>query len=89
MGFTPYELLYGKHMVLPIQFEIKTLRIALQVGLDLSEAQQHRLEQINELDEIRQTSIHQTTLIQQHRAKWNDKFIKGKKFKEGGLGPSV
>ena len=51
-GFTPYELVYGKHVVLPIEFEIKTLRIALQVGLDLSEAQQHRLEQINELDEI-------------------------------------
>jgi hypothetical protein len=55
---------YGKRVVLPIEFEIKTLRIALQVGLDLSEAQQHRLEQINELDEIRQAAIHQTTLVQ-------------------------
>jgi hypothetical protein len=82
-GFTPYELVYGKRVVLPIEFEIKTLRIALQVGLDLSEAQQHRLEQINELDEIRQAAIHQTALIQQQRAKWHDEFIKEKKFKEG------
>jgi hypothetical protein len=48
--FTPYELVYGKHVVLPIEFEIKTLRTTLQVGLDLSEAQQHRLNQINELE---------------------------------------
>ena len=82
-GFTPYELVYGKSVVLPIEFEIKTLRISLQVGLDLSEAQQHRLEQINELDEIRQSAIHQTTLVQHQRAKWHDEFIKENKFKMG------
>jgi hypothetical protein len=82
-GFTPYELVYGKRVVLPIEFEIKTLSIALQVGLDLSKSQQHRLEQINELDEIHQAAIHQTTLVQQQRAKWHDEFIKEKKFKVG------
>jgi hypothetical protein len=81
--FTPYELVYGKRVVLPIEFEIKTLRTTLQVGLDLSEAQQNRLDQINELDEIRQVAIHQTTLVQQQRAMWQDEFIKEKKFKEG------
>jgi hypothetical protein len=52
MGFTPYELVYGKHVVLPIEFEVKTLITMLQVGLDLSKAQKHHLNQINELDEI-------------------------------------
>ena len=64
MGFTPYQIVYGKRVVVHIEFEMKTLRIALQVGLDLSEAQQHRLEQINELDEIRQAAIHQTAFVQ-------------------------
>jgi hypothetical protein len=74
---------YGKSVVLPIEFEIKTLRTALQVGLDLSKSQQHRLDQINELDEIHQAAIQQTALVQQQRAKWHDEFIKKKKFREG------
>jgi hypothetical protein len=44
---------YGKIVLLSIDFEVKTLIIALQVGLDLSEAEKHRLEKINELNEIR------------------------------------
>jgi hypothetical protein len=38
--FTPYELVYGKKVMLPIEFEIQTLRTTLQLGLDLSKAQQ-------------------------------------------------
>jgi len=52
IGHTPYELVYGKQVLLSIEFHIKTLRIAAQSGLDLSEAQQHRLLQLNELDEL-------------------------------------
>jgi hypothetical protein len=39
--------------------------------------------QLNQLDEIRQEAVQQTTLIQQQRAKWHDKFIKKKQFKVG------
>jgi hypothetical protein len=56
---------YVKHLVLSIEFEVKTLRIELQVGLDLLEYQQHRLNQINELDEIIQDYLQQTSLVQQ------------------------
>eukprot|EP00253_Pinus_taeda_P032804 PITA_32804 len=35
---SPYELVYGKQVLLPIEFQIKTFRIAVQLGLDLSEA---------------------------------------------------
>lgn len=37
--------------------------------------------QLNELDEIQQDSLQQTTIIQQQRAIWHDKFIKKKLFK--------
>jgi len=53
MGHTPYELVYGKQVLFPIDFQIRTFKMAFQLGLDLSEAQRHRLEQLNELDEIR------------------------------------
>eukprot|EP00253_Pinus_taeda_P013479 PITA_13479 len=52
-GFSPYELVYGKSPLFLVEFEISTLRIALEVGLDLLEAQKHQLEQLNELDDIR------------------------------------
>jgi len=52
-GHTPYELVYGKQVIFPIEFQVKTFKMAVQLGTDLSEAQNHRLEQLNELDEIR------------------------------------
>ena len=57
--------------------------MAVQLGLDLTEAQKHRLEKINELDEIRQDAVQRTSIVQHQRTRWNDKYIKEKKFKEG------
>jgi len=56
--------------------------MAVHLGMDLSEAQKHRMEQLNELDEIRQEAILRTDLVQYQRAKWYDKYIKEKKFKK-------
>ena len=53
------------------------------MGLDLNEAQVRRLQRINELDEIRLSTLQQTALIQQHREKWHDALIKKKIFHEG------
>jgi len=64
-GHTPYELVYGKQVLFPIEFQIQTFKMAVQLGLDLTEAQKHRLEQINELDEIRQDAVQKTSIFQQ------------------------
>jgi transposase InsO family protein len=82
-GFSPYELVYGKSPVFPIEFEIKTLRTASPVNLDLTMAQKARLQQLNELDEKCLDAIHQTTVIQQQRTKWHDRIIKKKLFQKG------
>jgi len=37
-GFSPYELVYGKSVVFPVEFEIKILKTALAVNLDLTDA---------------------------------------------------
>ena len=42
-GHTPYELVYGKQVLFPIDFQVKRFKMAVQLGMDLSEAQQHRL----------------------------------------------
>lgn len=82
-GFSPYELVYGNSDVFPMEFEIKTLRMALTINLDLTNAQTTRLQKLHELDEKRLDSIHQTTVIQQQRTRWNDKAIRHKQFQKG------
>jgi len=62
-GYSPYQLVFGKQPIFPIEFKIQTLRTAQEVGLDLTEAQISRLQQINELDEIRLSALQKTTLI--------------------------
>ena len=83
IGFSPYELVYGKSVVFPIEFEIKTLKTATEVNLDVTEFQKKRLNQLNELDEKHLVDVDQTILIQQQRSNWHDRFIKKKVFCEG------
>ena len=63
IGYSPYQLVFGKETIFPIEFEIQTLRTTQEVSLDLNEAQINRLQQINELDEIRLSSLQHTMLI--------------------------
>ena len=55
--------MYGKSVVFPIEFEIKTLKTATEVKLDVTEAQKRRLNQLNELNENRLAAMDQTVLI--------------------------
>ena len=59
------DSVYGKNILFPIDFKIKTLRTTLQVNLDLATTHKQRLNQLNELDEKRMSSIQQTNIIQQ------------------------
>ena len=63
MGHTPYELVYGKEVLLPIEFQVKTFCMEAQLGMNLDEAQKQWILQIIELDEIRQDALQRTMLI--------------------------
>ena len=82
-GYSLYQLVFRKEPIFPIEFEIQTLKTTQEVGLDLTEAQVNRLQQMNELDEARLVALQCMTLIQQQRAKWHDALIKKKTFHEG------
>lgn len=82
-GFSPYELVFGKNVVFPLEVEIKTLRTALVVNHDLTDAQKAWLQQIQELDEKTLDAIHQKTMIQQQRSRWHDRTVKQKQFQKG------
>ena len=83
MGHTPYELVYGKQVLLPIEFQIKTFRTAVQLGLDLSQAKQQRLLQLNDLDKFHRDVVQKNILIQQQRKRWHNKSIQKKQFQPG------
>ena len=67
-GFSPYDLVYGKSVVNPIEFEIKTLKTAMEVDLAITEAQKRRLNQLNELDENHLAIVDHIVSIQQQRS---------------------
>jgi hypothetical protein len=54
--------------------------------MNLDEAQQQRLLHLNESDEIRKEALQRTTLIQEKRTKWHDKYLKKKKISTRRLG---
>lgn len=60
---TPYELLHGKQVLLAIEFQIKKIITPVQLVLDLLEAQQHRLLQLNELDEFRRDVVQKNVFV--------------------------
>ena len=37
-GFSPYELVYGKNAIFPIEFEVKTLKTTATLNLNLTDA---------------------------------------------------
>lgn len=78
-GFSPYELVYGKILVMPIEFELTTW----DVGIDLSKAMTSRISQLNRLDEMRIDALQHTELIQNQRKLWHDKHIVSRQFKKG------
>jgi transposase InsO family protein len=79
-GYSPYHLVFGKEPIFPIEFEIKTLRMAQESVLDIMKAHTHHLQHLNELDEARLFALQRTCVIQQQRSSWHDKHINKKYF---------
>lgn len=75
--------MYGKEVLLPIEFQLHTFKLAAELGLKLSEAQQPQIMELNQLDEQRQQVVEHTTLVQQQRIKCYDRFNKNKTLKKG------
>jgi hypothetical protein len=57
--------------------------MAQEIRLDLTKEHKQCLQQLNELDEARLSTVEHTTIIQQQRMTWHDKNIKKKSFKKG------
>ena len=56
-GATPYSLVYGMEVVLPIEVEIPSLRVLREVELEEAEWVQARYEQLSHIEEKRMKAI--------------------------------
>jgi hypothetical protein len=82
---TPFKLVYGLEVVVPMEYLVPVLRIAALTGMDDNGVVQDRLAQLLELEEDRFiVGFHQQVQKEREKA-YHDKHIKRKTFKQGDL----
>ncbi|RDX91778.1 Gypsy retrotransposon integrase-like protein 1, partial [Mucuna pruriens] len=84
-GATPYSLVYGTKVVLPVEVEIPSLRVLAEVELEEAEWIQQRLDQLNMIDVKRLNALCHGQLYQKRIKKAFDKKVRPHIFKEGDM----
>ena len=83
---TPFRLAYGQEAVVPLEFMVPSLRIAVDHDLDYNAILRARLEKLLTLDEQRQRrAVWCQQIVQNRRKTWHDKHIKPREYKKGDL----
>ncbi|XP_070049715.1 uncharacterized protein [Nicotiana tomentosiformis] len=83
IGTSPFKLLYGKSCHLHVEIEHKAYWAIKMLNLDISLAGEHRLAQMNELEEFRLDAYENTRSSKEKTKRWHDRLIKPKEFHEG------
>jgi len=84
-GTTPYALVYGMKVVMPLEVEIPSLRVLMDSELEETEWAKVRYEQLNLISEKRLAAICHHQLYQKRMAKTYDKKVRPRVFQEGDL----
>lgn len=84
-GATPFSLVYGMDAVLPIEVEIPSLRILIDVELDEAECVQARLDQLNLIDEKHLASICHGQLYHRRLKRAFDRKVRPQNLEVGDL----
>lgn len=84
-GFTPFKLVYGLEAVVPMEFLVPSLRVAVAHKLSEDDSLQYRMEKLLELEQDRIHSSYVSDVIQQRRQAWINRNIKFKLFEKGDL----
>ena len=84
LGTTPFRLVYGKACHLPVEVEHRAYWALQMCNMDLEKAGEHRLLQLNELDELRLEAYESSLSYKEKTKRWHDARLKGtKEFVEG------
>ena len=84
-GATPFSLVYGMEVVLPVEVEIPSLRVIMEAKFSEAEWVQSRFDQLNLIKEKRITSLCHGQLYQKRMKKTFHKKVKPREFREGDL----
>ena len=82
-GMTPFRMAYGLEAVVPMEFMVPSLRMAMQENLPMEKAREERIQELLNLEEDRQQSILVTEAVQKRRKAWADRHGKQKVFTKG------
>jgi hypothetical protein len=84
-GHTPFRLVYGQEVVVPLEFLVASVHVAVITNMTERGTIHERLKQLMEIEEdMILEGFHQE--VQKTRDKsWHDRHIKKKTFKEGSL----
>ena len=83
-GFTPFQLVYGLEVVLPIECEIPSLRLTIELLPHTTEEEQ-RLLYLSHLNEICQDAALANESHKKCIKKQYDRAVKPRTFSEGDL----
>ena len=82
---TPFSLVYGYEAVLPIEIEIKSLRVMMEAKNPESEWARKRYDHLVSLDEKRMDALFHTQIYQRRIARTFNKKVKPEKIKAGDM----
>jgi hypothetical protein len=84
-GHTPLRLVYGKEVVVPLEFPVPILRVETITNMTERGAVKERLNQLMEIEEdMIMEGFHQESHKARDKA-WHDRHIKRKSFKDKDL----
>ena len=78
IGITPYSLVYGMEIVLLVEIEMGSLRIALEQQISEADWAQTRLDQLNLLDERRLRATNHVRAYQRKMTRAFKKRVKSR-----------
>nr|XP_009600183.1 uncharacterized protein LOC104095705 [Nicotiana tomentosiformis] len=85
IGATPYLVVYGTKVVIPAEFEIRSLRIIVEAEIEDDEWVKTRLEQLTMIDEKQLAVVCHGQLYQQRMARAYTKKVQPRKLEVGQL----
>lgn len=76
---TPFNLVYGLEAVVPLEYQVPSLRVAIEERLGDLDSLQERLNRLNQLEEQRTRALFIQEVVHNRRKVWHDRHIKKKK----------